>query len=790
MSNVSNVDLSNELTNQSNRLSSAIPLTNNLSYSLAPLGPINQESNTLTSIRPLNSLPPININTNGSINSNLPIIPLQNITSSIRSPGNRSPGNRSPGNRSPGNRRYLGNRSPNNRRSHGNRSPGNRRNRSSWNRSPRNRSPANNRSPRNIPPENNQDDNYINENISQENIPPEDISQENIPPEDISQENIPPENNQDDNYINENIEDYINSEINNEINIENNIPQINIPELPDINSHVNSGLEQLNEISNNSRVTNNRRNERRNILNNPPSKPLPSTPIQSPRDNTPITIEGIIIDRDSIPSLSNTDINDTVIEIPDIQESEEMMPSLPIISEEKLIPDLDETIPSPLISAASPTFNNENTAPPVIQDFQRELTNSSSETTDENTPLIENNRISRIVSSPQYSRLSSEGSSSPESSEEPDVISMEDTSNRNEEENVTDVPNIIINEDIDNENDNNVEEDNNTENNVEEDINTENNVEEDINGSSVSPEFVNIPINVIPNTNNNRSESQFERPIYGTRTTRPQQPRTPRTRRKTNPKKRRRVRRRVKIPKPVQPAQSTIPDYESMSQAEQASRHADFNVKFGILRKAYPQFNIPYFDDSVSLEIKHRHYERYVRQIHIDNSVGNYKVYLIILFACIELFCVKILGLNLGGYTFNQMALLNKYERLLIELGEKSYGSIGSSWPVETRIVFMALFNAIIFLIIRLFSAYLGPGLGNIIHQIVNSFMNKEDPSDQIKKAQNMSLGEPGESDSVPDIPPKNNGFDFGSLMNGLSGMFGGSNNSRPRANRRPTYTE
>lgn len=164
-----------------------------------------------------------------------------------------------------------------------------------------------------------------------------------------------------------------------------------------------------------------------------------------------------------------------------------------------------------------------------------------------------------------------------------------------------------------------------------------------------------------------------------------------------------------------------------------------------------------------------------------------------ILFACIELFCVKILGLKLGGYTFNQLALMNKYEKLLVELGEKSYGSLGSTWPVEARIIFMSLFNAVIFLVIRLFSSYLGPGLGDILQQIVNSFMNQEDPSDQIKQGQGMALTD-GISE-LPEIPAGGGGggFDLGSLLGGLSGMLGGGgNNNKPktRARRRPTFTE
>ena len=240
-----------------------------------------------------------------------------------------------------------------------------------------------------------------------------------------------------------------------------------------------------------------------------------------------------------------------------------------------------------------------------------------------------------------------------------------------------------------------------------------------------------------------------------------------------------------------------MPDYDSMTEQQQAAWHADFNIKLGILRNAYPKFDIPHLDENVPLEIKHQHYERYVQQIHLDNSVGNYKFYLLILFAIIELICVKVLGLDLGGYTINQLTMLNKYERLLIELGEKSYAPSGSEWPVEVRIVMLSLFNAVVFLVIRLFASYLGPGVGDVLQQIVNAFMNNEDASSHIKKAQKIGINADTDeyADGVPE-PPANGGFDFGSLINGLGGMLGnmGGNNNQARttsrSSRTPTFRE
>ena len=243
----------------------------------------------------------------------------------------------------------------------------------------------------------------------------------------------------------------------------------------------------------------------------------------------------------------------------------------------------------------------------------------------------------------------------------------------------------------------------------------------------------------------------------------------------------------------VYTSERAMPDYAAMSEEEEARWRADFNIKLGILREAYSNFDIPTFDKNTSLEVIHQHYERYVQQIHIDNSVGNYKVYLLILFASIELFCVKILGLDMGGYCINQLTMMNKYERLLVELGEKSSVSIGSEWPVEARLCGLALFNAIVFLVVRLFASYLGDGLGPVLQKIVNSFLTKDDATEHIKKAQGISPDKEEYSEGVPEAPSKGGGFDLSSLIGGLSGMLGGGGGgSKPaqKASRRPVFRE
>ena len=177
-----------------------------------------------------------------------------------------------------------------------------------------------------------------------------------------------------------------------------------------------------------------------------------------------------------------------------------------------------------------------------------------------------------------------------------------------------------------------------------------------------------------------------------------------------------------------------VPKYSAMTLEEQAQHRAHFRARFGILRTAWPNYHIPDIPDTLTLEEIHAQYDIYVRHIHISRDVDQYKVYLVIMWLIIELACTKI-GLNIGGYTVSQMRSMNKYERLLIELGETNYKSSAteaataqSSWPVEVRILFIALVNAVTFIIIKMLASYIGEGMATTIVDGLSSYLSGAPP--------------------------------------------------------------
>ena len=240
--------------------------------------------------------------------------------------------------------------------------------------------------------------------------------------------------------------------------------------------------------------------------------------------------------------------------------------------------------------------------------------------------------------------------------------------------------------------------------------------------------------------------------------------------------------------------------YAGMSPEEIGDKRAEFRIKYGILQRAYPHLGIPLPTEDQSLEYIHANYQRYVQRIHYDNSMnGQYKLYLIALFLGIEFLGTRVLGMDFSGYTINQVSMMNQYEIYLIELGEKNQGSFGSNWPVEIRILLFAMFNAILFVVIKAISNNLGPELAGFIQQLINGLFrgNSRPPPQNPQNSQNSNSN----NSSIPDPPPPSSGgFDVSSLLAQL-----GSNlirttapttgaapaaQSKPPARRRPVYSE
>lgn len=152
--------------------------------------------------------------------------------------------------------------------------------------------------------------------------------------------------------------------------------------------------------------------------------------------------------------------------------------------------------------------------------------------------------------------------------------------------------------------------------------------------------------------------------------------------------------------------------------------------KFQLLKKSYPQAEIPEFTLHSNLNHMKKTYETQVKQLSLDTSVDQYKMYLLGGCMTLEFILGKFLKLDMEGFTKQQSQNIHTYERLLVELGEKSYVPEGESWPVEIRLAGLVIINAVFFIASKMFMEKTGASLMGIF----NSLNRQAPPTSQAGK--------------------------------------------------------
>jgi len=143
--------------------------------------------------------------------------------------------------------------------------------------------------------------------------------------------------------------------------------------------------------------------------------------------------------------------------------------------------------------------------------------------------------------------------------------------------------------------------------------------------------------------------------------------------------------------------------------------------KFDLLKKSYKGQSVPEFTIHSDYKTMERTYEHTVKKLSLDSTVETYKTYLIGGFMVVEYVFGSWLKFDMQGFTQQQILSMSSYEKLLIELGEKSYVPEGSSWPVELRLLFLIIINAAFFIISKLILRKTGSNLMNMVNSMNTS---------------------------------------------------------------------
>jgi hypothetical protein len=151
-----------------------------------------------------------------------------------------------------------------------------------------------------------------------------------------------------------------------------------------------------------------------------------------------------------------------------------------------------------------------------------------------------------------------------------------------------------------------------------------------------------------------------------------------------------------------------------MTEQEEEDMKRELLFKFELLKRKYPDSSVPDFSLHSSYQSMKKTYDMAIRRLSLDSSVDSYKTYLLLGFAACEYGLGVWGGFDVSGFTQHQMTKMSGYETLLIEMGERTYSPDGSSWPIEVRLVFMIIVNAVMFIVTKQIMKKAGGAIGNI----------------------------------------------------------------------------
>ena len=171
-----------------------------------------------------------------------------------------------------------------------------------------------------------------------------------------------------------------------------------------------------------------------------------------------------------------------------------------------------------------------------------------------------------------------------------------------------------------------------------------------------------------------------------------------------------------------------MPDltYNECSAREEEELKREMLFKFELLKKSYKGAEVPSFTIHSDLPTMERTYESVLKSLSLDASVTDYKKYLLMSFMGIEFALGTFLKFDMEGFTQQQVLSMNSYERLLLEMGEKSYVPGGSKFPVEVRLLFLVAMNTAFFLFGKMVSKKTGFNPTSMLSRVSSSTTSSE----------------------------------------------------------------
>jgi hypothetical protein len=211
-------------------------------------------------------------------------------------------------------------------------------------------------------------------------------------------------------------------------------------------------------------------------------------------------------------------------------------------------------------------------------------------------------------------------------------------------------------------------------------------------------------------------------------------------------------------------------DFDMMPKTP-AEKHTYWKTRLQILKKSYRDVTIPPGVADLDWSELRKLYYIELDRVSLSKNVESYKLIMLVLFFICEGVGAKLFKIDITGFTVHSWRSMSRYERLLIELGEKNYSSFGENWPVELRLAGLVFVNAIIFVLAKYIFKLTGQNMSDDFFELFNSLGNQSVETELPKDA-GMDAPNPN---AAPDGGGGLMGI-LGSLLGGggLGNLFGG----------------
>jgi hypothetical protein len=149
-------------------------------------------------------------------------------------------------------------------------------------------------------------------------------------------------------------------------------------------------------------------------------------------------------------------------------------------------------------------------------------------------------------------------------------------------------------------------------------------------------------------------------------------------------------------------AEIVLPVPQTPSAEPDSSEKRELLMKFEMIRRRNPDSDVPDFSMKSDVSLMRTTYDLLISKIVTGTTVDTYKQYLLYGSILIEIGAARFTSINMDGFTAHHQSMMDSYEKLFIELGEKCDPGARSRLPVEIRLALVLGVNSLVFVVARI----------------------------------------------------------------------------------------